>query len=197
MGSIMNKQILLLCSIACTLAYASNNGISKAFPTKIASVNTNLLFSDEVGAPEEIRDEIAKIKQEFSERDGRLRKDYDRYAKEMSEFQTSKDKDPKKAEELRKMEANLELERQAAQSFGMRAQQELQYNMGPKIEKAMETVAQQQGWDAITFMPMKVINTKMDVTTDVVAEMNKEYRAQKAAQKFKKGDKKPAASTAA
>lgn len=192
---IMKKQILLISCAFANIVFADAPA-QKAFSTKIASVNTNLLFSDEPGAPEEIRDEIAKIKQEFTERDTRLRKDYDRYAKDMSEFQASKDKDPKKAEELRKMEANLELERQAAQSYGMRAQQELQYNMGPKIEKAMETVAQQQGWDAITFMPMKVLNSKMDVTADVVAEMNKEYRAQKAAQKFKKGDKKPASSQA-
>lgn len=190
----MNNRIFLALMLIGSIAYieCAQPATKAAVATKTAFVDMNKIFNLEnlSAAPEEIRDRLTALKDEIEQRVKKLQDESRRYQKEAEALTNKADKtQAAKYEELGKMRATLELEERAIRSYQENAFQELQAEMFPKIQKAAEAVAKRQGWHRVDFGPALYIAPETDITADVIAELNKEYRAQKAAQKFKKTEK--------
>lgn len=178
---------LLVSSVFCVGIVCAQQGVAPArsaqaaMPTKTAWVDMNKIFSDDAQAPEEAREGIARVKADLQEREAKMKTSFEKYQKEATEFQKSKN--PARLEEVRKMEANLKIEEQAAEAYGAQAQQDLQARIAPKVQKAVSTVAERQGWDMVDYLPKLYVKPEADITKEVIAEMNKDYKALKFAQK--------------
>lgn len=93
------------------------------------------------------------------------------------------------AERLRELEHTIKLQAESLQEFQQRKVQELQMTYGMKIQKTAEDFAKAKGYDLILYGPALYVGPSVDVTNDSIDALNKAYRAEQAAKKFKKDDK--------
>lgn len=150
----------------------------KAIETRIALVDPQSI----IGSSDEWRDLAEEVQAEFQTKVQNLQKQKEEFNKKRSKA------DRGDMKELAKEQNNIEIEERALQAEFQQKQQSLQMQMMGKVDLAIEEVAKAQGWDAV-LPKFFYVSSRADITLDVIAEMNKAYKKQKAASKFKKTEK--------
>lgn len=155
----------------------------KAAPSKVAVVDTQKIM----GSTEQGKDMIKKAEEEFQVRLVALQKQKEDFAKKAQAANAASDRDAMKS--LAKLQKDLEIEERDLEGFSQQLQAELQMAIAQKVEEAIAAVRKEQGWDII-FPKFFDSNKEFDISDDVIKHMNQAYKKQKAAEKFKKDDKK-------
>lgn len=152
-----------------------------ARPTKIAIVEPQAI----IAASEEWKDKATEVQQEFEKRAVDLRNQREDLAKKAKAAAgTASERDVVK--DLAKKKNDIEIEERSLDMDFQQRQQEMQMAIAQKVDAAIEAVEKAQGWDATVPKFFGSRNKDIDITQDAIEELNKEYRKEKAAKKFKK-----------
>ena len=194
-------SLLLLISSVALRAEDVNLSSKQAIPTKVAYVNINRIMGEDLDKGSvEWRDIVNGLETELKERGSKIQADVQRGQKLEAELRnpaqnklTSNESRESKTEELMKLQKSVEIAAQAAQSYQNRVVQEAQASIFAKVEKIVNDIAKAQGWDLVIIGGGIYVNPRIDITDDVLAALNKEYKPKKAAPV--KPAAKPAAKT--
>lgn len=149
--------------------------------TKIAIVEPQAV----IAASEEWADKSVEVQQEFEKRalDLRARREeLNKLAKSATGSAAERDA----MKDMVKKQKDIEIDESLLEREFRERQQEMQVAIAQKVDAATEAVELAQGWD---FSVPKFFGSRKrdcDITQAVIEELNKEYRKEKAAKKFKK-----------
>lgn len=174
----MNKSYVMVSLIALMvffLAHAEDEKfVQVAFPTKICFVG----YQDVLQASDEWGEKVNESQKEFQQRALKL--------KAQEEELIKKSRQPGAVQkDLVKEQKDIQIEGESLQNEWQQLYQELQVSIGQKIDAAIERVEKAQGWDGHN-PKMGYVNPKCDITQAVIEDLNKVYKKEKAAKKFKK-----------
>lgn len=176
----------------------SNNGAAPAVatPAKVSARATKIAFFRPQGIKSEEFEEMAKSLQgDFEKRVMDLRKQREDLAQKTKTLgSAAADRDAIK--DAVKQQNALEIEERSLQDDFQRYEQKIQMDMGQKMDKAVTTVVKAEGWDGAIPAVTSYVNSDVDITDRVTEELNKEFRKEKAARKFKKDTVAPGATRA-
>lgn len=168
----------------------------QAVPTKVAYVDINKIMNENLTGSHEFRDRVTELQSELKDRYNKIQSEVARGQKLEAEVRNpdkskwaSSESRESKTEELMKLQKNLEISAQAAESYQMKKFQEIQNEIVGKIEKIAKEIAVQQGWDLVIVGGGIYVNPRVDITDDVLSALNKAYKP------TKKAAPKPAAKT--
>lgn len=155
---------------------------AKALParaTKIAVVQPQAILQ----SSEEWQEKMSSLQQEFEKRAVNLGKEREELAKKARESGSAAAREAIK--DMAKKQKDIEIDERSLQADFEQRHQEAQMAIAQKVESAIEASLKANGWDAAV-PKFFYASPDIDITPLAVEEMNKEYRKEKAAKKFKK-----------
>lgn len=168
--------------LALTFVIANEAQDVKAKPqvaraTKIAFVDMEEVFKNSAEGQELIGD----AQKDFQERAKELQRQEEEFKKEFIAANGAMTK------ELTKKQMDLQIEGKSLQEEWNQMLGNMNMVVGKKISDSIERVLKAQGWDGWV-QKMFYACPDCDVTQTVIDDLNKEYKKEKNAQKFKKKD---------
>lgn len=186
----------LLIATGCLFAEAE-----KVKPQRIAYIHIQKLVGDSPQAALEWKERIQALQGELQERYDKIQGDIKKMQQLDAELKNKEknkwSSDPvreAKAEELMKLQKNVEIAAQSLESYQMRVVQEIQNEIFMKLEKIAQQIAREKEFDIVLGQGALFVNNSADITDDVRLELDKQYKAAKAA--AKNAAAKPAAEKA-
>ncbi|MFA6066492.1 MAG: OmpH family outer membrane protein [Candidatus Babeliaceae bacterium] len=183
----MKKNILLASLLVMTSALFADKEIVKQ--QKIGYIHIQKLM-DGPQALLECKERIQDLQNELQEKadkiQGKVKKmqqlDSELKNKEKNKWSSDPVREAK-AEELMKLQKDIEISAQSLENYQMRMVQEIQNDIFAKIEKVVSRVAREKGYDLVLGQGALFVSNSCDITDDVRIELDKEYKAAKAAAK--------------
>ncbi len=141
--------------------------------TRLAVLNVERVMSE----CEQARDISMNLQEEFAKRQGEI-------GKRVEEFQKMRKEGKITPAEAAKKESEFNIDAREIQVEFEGRSAEAQQTLFTSVQKAAEAVAQKHAIDA--YIPRFLFaKEQVDLTGEVIAEMNRAYRAEKSASKFK------------
>lgn len=197
----MNKMVLISAIMLASNLYTMNpatatpmNSSKQAKMTKVAYINiAKIIPSSEYGeqvnleeGSREWRDRTKNDHEELQKRVQAIRAKAERLQKLSEELDAKKKTQwssdsarEQKAEEAMKLQSELEIDQQTMNRY-FRPIQMAQAEMSPKIQKVVNEIALQQGWDLVLFGGALYASKDSDITQEVINALNKLYESSKA-----------------
>lgn len=152
-------------------------------PQKIGVVKLSRVFEESqkaLDASKELEKEMNKRAQKIQEQVQELQKlETELRNKDKSKWSSESARESK-AEEYMKLQKNIEIAQQAAQAYFERNKQEITSDIIAKVGKICESLASKLGFDLI--LPAEqvlFVSPALDITNEILAELNKEYKKSK------------------
>ncbi len=195
----MKKNNLLLSGLLIATGYLFAEA-EKVKPQRIAYIHIQKLVGEGTQAAMEWKERIQALQGELQERYDKIQGDIKKMQQLDAELKNKEknkwSSDPvreAKTEELMKLQKNVEIAAQSLENYQMRAVQEIQNEIFMKLEKIAQQVAREKEFDIVLGQGALYVNNSSDITDDVRIELDKQYKAAKAA---KNAAAKPAAEKA-
>lgn len=177
--------------------------VKEAVNTKIAFINLNALLPmsdfNVSTASHEWRDLMLQLQDTLIPGTNELKQIEESYMKKCAEYESmqktgvsSPDASRRKAEEIMRLEPQIQEKRQKYQKLITDEMKKIQEIVVPKIDSIIADIRIKQGWDMIARSEaLMAADPRLDLTEQVVEILNKEY-AQVKAKKEKEQTKAPA-----
>ena len=192
----MNKILCISALMLVPALYGMNSttmaSSKQARATKVAYVNiAKIIPSSEYGeavnldeGSHEWRDRTKADHEELQRRVQAMRTKAERLQKLSEELEpkkkaqwSSESTREQKTDEAMKLQSELEIDQQSLNRY-VRPIQMMQSEMSPKIQKIVQEIAQQQGWDLVLFGGALYTSKEADITQEVITLLNKAYNAE-------------------
>jgi Skp family chaperone for outer membrane proteins len=157
---------------------------------QLAFVDLRLILGDDLTkTPHEWRDRMMALQHEAESRMNRINADVEKYQRLQNEYANLRNKKNTfvdsaainaKEEELAKLEKDIKIAQQSAQGYTNNMSQQIYADMIGKIEKVVKEIAKTRNYLIVFAGPVALyVNPAIDITTDVIAELNKQYKPKK------------------
>lgn len=166
----------------------------------IAYVDLRLILSENFAeSANEWRDRMMVLQQEIEVRMTKNNADVEKFQREYSDLRSKKGAMMSdaarnaKMEELAKLEKDIKIAEESARSYYSQISQQIYADMIGKIEKVVKELAAARNYLVVLAGPVLYVSTAIDITKDVISELNKRYKPKK---EVSKAETKPALAAA-
>lgn len=154
----------------------SNSKFSSDFePIRVAVINPQVIIEKALEWVDRINDLKAYVENKAAD----LQKQAEAF------MEKRKNAKPENHKDLAKEQTSIEIEQKALEQEAQNMQQVIQMDMMNKVDKAVTAVAKEENLD-IVLPKFFYASERADMTDKVIEYMNKEYKKEKSASKFKK-----------
>ncbi len=161
----------------------------KAVVAKIAVVNFEEIVNFEDPSKSkaiEWADRMTKLEQSLRPQISKIQDKENTLKAKLQKAQAEKSQDEEVKADLMRLKNDIEIEAEKYKKVSAKRFEDERAQFGDKIQKVVQVVAKEQGWTHVLPGPLLFAVPECDITSDVIEQLNKEFRAEQRAKSFAK-----------